>query len=64
MNLRTAERADAAALARMNGELIRDEGHRNSMSGAELEARMARWLDGEYQAVLFDEAGAALGYAL
>jgi GNAT superfamily N-acetyltransferase len=64
MNLRAAQRSDAAALARMNGELIRDEGHRNPMSVAELEARMAKWLEGEYQAVLFEEDGTALGYAL
>lgn len=64
MKLRAAQGADAAALARMNGELIRDEGHRNPMSVTEIEARMARWLEGEYQAVLFEEAGAALGYAL
>lgn len=64
MKLRAAESSDAAALARMNGELIRDEGHRNPMSLAELEARMAGWLDGEYRAVLFEEDGTALGYAL
>jgi len=64
MTIRIAQRSDAAALARMNGELIRDEGHRNPMSVAELEARMAKWLEGEYQAVLFEEDGTALGYAL
>jgi GNAT superfamily N-acetyltransferase len=48
----------------MNGHLIRDEGHRNPMTGPELEARMARWLAGAYQAVLFEDGGRAVGYAL
>jgi predicted acetyltransferase len=64
MNLRVATNSDAAALARMNAELIRDEGHRNPMTLPELAVRMAGWLGGEYQAVLFEEAGATLGYAL
>ena len=64
MKLRTARRSDAAGLACMNHELIRDEGHRNPMSVAELEVRMAKWLEGEYQAVLFEERGVPLGYAL
>jgi GNAT superfamily N-acetyltransferase len=48
----------------MNQQLIRDEGHRNKMTLPELEARMAGWLSGEYRAVLFEDGGAAVGYAL
>ena len=40
MHLRRATLADAALLAELNRQLIRDEGHRNSMSLAELETRM------------------------
>ena len=64
MVYRRATIADAAALAAMNWQLIRDEGHRNPMTVAELTARMAGWLGGEYEAVLFEEAGASAGYAL
>jgi len=51
-------------LAELNGQLIRDEGHRNPMTLAELEARMRGWLTGEYEAVLFLQQGQAAGYAL
>jgi len=64
MDYRLAAPADAATLAEMNGHLIRDEGHRNPMTAAELEARMLRWLAGAYEAVLFEDAGRAVGYAL
>jgi GNAT superfamily N-acetyltransferase len=64
MDYRTATSSDAPVLVEMNQQLIRDEGHRNSMTAAELEARMVRWLAGAYEAVLFEEAGRAVGYAL
>ena len=64
MEYRTATAADAGTLGEMNWQLIRDEGHRNPMTAAELEARMVRWLAGAYEAVLFEEAGRAVGYAL
>jgi ribosomal protein S18 acetylase RimI-like enzyme len=38
------------SLALLNAELIQDEGHSNTMSLPELEARIIQWLDsGEYQ---------------
>ncbi len=55
---------DARVLARMNQQLIRDEGHRNAMSVTELEERMAGWLQGEYQAILFEDREGVAGYAL
>jgi putative acetyltransferase len=64
MHYRYATADDIASLARMNHALIRDEGHRNRMSVAELEARMAEWLGGEYRAVLIEDAGPPIGYAL
>jgi GNAT superfamily N-acetyltransferase len=64
VDYRRATPADAGLLASLNRQLIRDEGHRNAMSVAELEARMAGWLAGEYEAVLFEDAGQTFGYAL
>ncbi len=61
---RMASDADAAQLAAMNRQLIRDEGHRNPMSLMELEDRMRGWLRNEYEAVLFMVDGAIAGYAL
>ena len=64
MEYRSATVNDAPALAAMNWQLIRDEGHRNSMTVAELAVRMAGWLRGEYEAVLFEDSGQSAGYAL
>jgi GNAT superfamily N-acetyltransferase len=64
LDCRPATHADVSTLAAMNWQLIRDEGHRNPMTVAELEARMAAWLAGDYQAVLFLDAGQVVGYAL
>lgn len=55
---------DAPALAAMNQDLIRAEGHRNRMTPTELEGRMAEWLAGDYRAVVFEDGGQAVGYAL
>jgi GNAT superfamily N-acetyltransferase len=64
MNYRFAVVSDAALLAGMNQELIRDEGHRNRMTAAELEGRMRGWMDGEYRAVIFEWNSRPVGYAL
>jgi GNAT superfamily N-acetyltransferase len=64
MRYRFATAADVPLLAEMNRQLIQDEGHRNRMSLAELEQRMNGWLKGEYKAVLFENDGGAVGYAL
>lgn len=64
MHYHLATTGDAPLLSRMNQRLIRDEGHRNAMTLAELEARMERWLGGQYEAVLFAEAAGPAGYAL
>ncbi len=61
---RYATIADAELLARLNEQLIRDEGHRNSMTLSELEARMRDWLTNEYQAILFESDREPIGYAL
>jgi GNAT superfamily N-acetyltransferase len=61
---RRAKAQDCPLLAELNHQLIRDEGHRNPMTVAELERRMRGWLAGEYTAILFEESGAVAAYAL
>ena len=64
MRFRSATLADAAVLAGMNQTLIRDEGHRNRMTIAQLEQRMVGFLAEGYQAVIFEGGEAPIGYAL
>jgi predicted acetyltransferase len=64
MNHRSATPADAPLLATLNRELIKDEGHRNRMTVPELEERMRGWLAGEYTAILFEDQGTVVAYAL
>jgi len=55
---------DCPRLAELNHQLIRDEGHRNRRTVAELEQRMRGWLADDYRAVLYEDAGAIVAYAL
>src|SRR6185436_6521865 len=64
MTFRAATIDDCSLLAELNHQLIRDEGHRNPMTVAELEQRMRGWLAGEYRAVLFEDAAEVVAYAL
>ena len=64
MTSRFANLKDCGALAELNHQLICDEGHRNPMTVPELEQRMRGWLAGEYRAVIFEDAGEAVAYAL
>ena len=64
MEFRFASADDASALGRLNADLIRDEGHRNPMTVAELEDRMRAWLEGEYEAAVCESEGSPVGYAL
>jgi len=65
MKYRFASAADCPMLAVMNRQLIQDEGHRNPMNIAQLEERMCGWLtSGEYKAVIFEEQGEPVAYAL
>ncbi len=61
---RHATSSDCGLLAELNQQLIRDEGHRNRMTVAELEQRMRDWLTTEYAAVLFEEGNEVVAYAL
>lgn len=64
MHYRFASANDSDLIAQMNLQLIQDQGHRNPMDISQLAARMAGWLNGEYQAVLFEEKDISVGYAL
>lgn len=64
MKHRFAGNSDLDLLAEWNYQLIKDEGHRNPMTVAELRERMMRWLAGEYRAVVFECDAAPVAYAL
>src|SRR5882757_2203973 len=64
LNFRRATIDDCALLAELNHQLIRDEGHRNKMTVPELGQRMKGWLAAEYAAVIFEEKGEVVAYAL
>lgn len=56
---------DLPVLAQLNKRLIDDEQSTNRLSVNELELRMRAWLNsGEYDALLFDETGHTVAYAL
>ena len=64
MTQRRATLNDCVLLAELNHQLIRDEGHRNPMAVPELEQRMKGWLASDYAAVIFEDGGAVVAYAL
>ena len=64
MNHRFATESDLDLLAEWNHQLIRDEGHRNSMSIPQLRERMKGWLEGEYRAVIFAVGSVPAAYGL
>jgi GNAT superfamily N-acetyltransferase len=64
MNFRRATVNDCVLLAELNHQLLGDEGHRNRMTASALARRMSGWLAGEYAAVIFENAGAVVAYAL
>lgn len=64
MLIRPATVEELPAVTAMNLQLIRDEGHRNSMQEPELLARLQGWLLADYQAAVFSEESQIIGYAL
>ncbi len=64
LKFRFATESDVPWLAKMNQELILDEGHRNKMTLAELEQRMSDFLQNEYDAVIASFRQTDIGYAL
>lgn len=64
LEFRYAVDSDVPYLAKMNQQLIRDEGHRNKMTLPELEQRMTNFLRKEYDAVIACFGKTDIGYAL
>ena len=65
MKIRYAVESDAPMLADINRQLIEDEWEGGGMSLRGLEERMREWIaEGDYQAVLFEEGGETVAYAL
>jgi predicted metal-dependent HD superfamily phosphohydrolase/GNAT superfamily N-acetyltransferase len=64
LTCRLATLDDCGLLAELNHQLIQDEGHRNPMTVPQLEQRMRGFLAGEYRAVIFEQCGEVLAYAL
>ena len=64
MTFRPATLDDCPRLAELNHQLLRDEGHRNRMTVAELEQRMRGWLASEYRAVIYEHGGEVVAHAL
>ena len=64
MTFRSGTMDDSPLLAQLNQQLIQDEGHRNRMTLTELERRMRGWLTNEYRAVLYEDGGEVVAYAL
>src|SRR6266853_5020764 len=64
MKFRLATLDDCGLLAELNHQLIQDEGHRNPMNVPRLEQRMRDWLAGEYRAVVYEDNGEVVAYAL
>jgi len=64
MTFRTATLNDCLRLAELNNQLIRDEGHRNRMTIPELEQRLRGWLSENYSAIIYEDGGEVVAYAL
>ncbi|HEY5913795.1 MAG TPA: GNAT family N-acetyltransferase, partial [Verrucomicrobiae bacterium] len=64
ITFRPATLDDCTLLAELNHQLIRDEGHRNPMTVPQLEQRMQGFIEGEYRAIIFEEYGEVVAYAL
>jgi len=65
LNYRIATLDDLEVLARMNRFLVEDEKHRNRFKpDSWLEDRMRRFLEGDYEAVLFERNAEVVAYAL
>jgi hypothetical protein len=54
MRHRIAKVEDSEILGELNHQLIKDEGHRNSMRVSELVERMRAWLINDYRASVFE----------
>ncbi len=64
MEYRFAEISDIPLLAQLNEQLIQDTGHPSRLSARELEPFIRGWLAVGYRAVLFEDDGEVVAYAL
>ncbi len=64
LKYRFATQKDISLLAKMNQQLIRDEGHRNKMTLLQLERRVSDFLRTKYTAVIVSSGNDDIGYAL
>jgi GNAT superfamily N-acetyltransferase len=64
MTFRTATPDDCPLLAELNHQLIRDEGHQNRKTVPELEQRLRGWLGCGYGAMIYEDNGHVVAYAL
>jgi len=64
LNYRRAKVQDVPLLARLNQQLIEDEGHSNPMTLPELVERMRHWLGTGYNAIIFDDEHGVIAYAV
>lgn len=64
INYRRAIPNDLPLLAELNHQLIRDEGHHNPMTVAQLQERMQGWLNDDYTAIVFEDHSEVVAYAL
>jgi RimJ/RimL family protein N-acetyltransferase len=64
LSIRPATAADIQRLAEMNRQLANDERSRNSMSVAALAVRMEKWLNEDWNVVLFEEQSKVAGYSV
>lgn len=64
MDYRFATFSDIPLLVEANAKLIVDEGKSARLTPTELERRFWDWLGADYRAVLFEDEGERVGYAL
>lgn len=64
MTFRIATPDDCQLLAQLNHQLIHDECHRNPMTVAQLRQRMLSWISNDYRAVIYEDGGEVVAYAL
>lgn len=63
LSISAATEADIPHLAELNRQLMEDEAHPHMLELDALRARMARWVAGEYNVLVFRANGQVCGYA-
>ena len=63
-NIRQAKKDDMITVAKMNKQLIRDEGSPNPMTIQELERRFRQWRKEGWRCVVIEHQGTMIGYCV